>query len=105
MGSEPHFTAIRLFDNPDGWVAHFTGDAIADAYRNWRNSVFSRVGICQTRPVLFIFLRLARQRVLENTVAHLFWGDHAAIQHPAADKRRWRDVERGLYTGALCGAH
>ncbi|ANE74588.1 1,2-dihydroxy-3-keto-5-methylthiopentene dioxygenase [Dickeya solani] len=32
MGSEPHFTAIRLFDNPDGWVAHFTGDAIADAY-------------------------------------------------------------------------
>ncbi|QZN94865.1 1,2-dihydroxy-3-keto-5-methylthiopentene dioxygenase [Symbiopectobacterium purcellii] len=32
MGAEPHFTAIRLFDNPDGWVAHFTGDAIADAY-------------------------------------------------------------------------
>ncbi|MGM3160351.1 1,2-dihydroxy-3-keto-5-methylthiopentene dioxygenase [Dickeya undicola] len=32
MGSEPHFTAIRLFNNPDGWVAHFTGDAIADAY-------------------------------------------------------------------------
>ncbi|WKV49967.1 1,2-dihydroxy-3-keto-5-methylthiopentene dioxygenase [Dickeya fangzhongdai] len=32
MGSEPHFTAIRLFDNPDGWIAHFTGDAIADAY-------------------------------------------------------------------------
>ena len=29
MGSEPHFTAIRLFDNPDGWVAHFTGDKIA----------------------------------------------------------------------------
>ncbi len=32
MGSEPHFTAIRIFDNPEGWVAHFTGDAIADAY-------------------------------------------------------------------------
>ncbi|MEI7065152.1 acireductone dioxygenase [Dickeya chrysanthemi] len=32
MGSEPHFTAIRLFNNPDGWIAHFTGDTIADAY-------------------------------------------------------------------------
>lgn len=32
MGSEPHFTAIRLFDNPDGWIANFTGDRIADAY-------------------------------------------------------------------------
>ncbi len=32
MGGSPSFTAIRLFDNPTGWVAHFTGDAIADAY-------------------------------------------------------------------------
>ncbi|RLM19334.1 acireductone dioxygenase [Brenneria alni] len=32
MGPEPHFTAIRLFDNPEGWVAHFTGDKIAEAY-------------------------------------------------------------------------
>lgn len=32
MGSAPHFTAIRLFDNPDGWIAHFTGDKIADVY-------------------------------------------------------------------------
>jgi cupin superfamily acireductone dioxygenase involved in methionine salvage len=32
MGSEPNFTAIRIFDNPEGWVAQFTGDAIADAY-------------------------------------------------------------------------
>ena len=29
MGSAPHFTAIRFFDNPAGWVAQFTGDAIA----------------------------------------------------------------------------
>lgn len=29
MGSEPDFTAIRLFNNPDGWVAHFTGNDIA----------------------------------------------------------------------------
>ena len=32
MGSAPHFTAIRVFDNPEGWVAHFTGDKIADDY-------------------------------------------------------------------------
>lgn len=32
MGSSPNFTAIRLFDNPEGWVAHFTGDDIATAY-------------------------------------------------------------------------
>lgn len=29
MGSEPDFTAIRLFNNPEGWVAHFTGSDIA----------------------------------------------------------------------------
>ncbi|MDO6409258.1 1,2-dihydroxy-3-keto-5-methylthiopentene dioxygenase [Pantoea phytobeneficialis] len=32
MGSEPHFTAIRIFDNQEGWIANFTGDSIADAY-------------------------------------------------------------------------
>jgi len=32
MGSEPHFTAIRIFDNQEGWIANFTGDKIADAY-------------------------------------------------------------------------
>jgi 1,2-dihydroxy-3-keto-5-methylthiopentene dioxygenase len=30
MGSRPHFAAIRLFTTPDGWVAEFTGDKIAD---------------------------------------------------------------------------
>ncbi|WP_143871286.1 1,2-dihydroxy-3-keto-5-methylthiopentene dioxygenase [Catenovulum sediminis] len=30
MGSEPEFTAIRIFDNEEGWVAQFTGDDIAD---------------------------------------------------------------------------
>lgn len=29
MGPDPHFTAIRLFTSPDGWVASFTGDPIA----------------------------------------------------------------------------
>jgi 1,2-dihydroxy-3-keto-5-methylthiopentene dioxygenase len=30
-GEQPFFTAIRLFTTPDGWVARFTGDAIAQA--------------------------------------------------------------------------
>lgn len=29
MGAAPRFTAIRLFVNPDGWIANFTGDPIA----------------------------------------------------------------------------
>lgn len=29
MGPNPVFTAIRLFNNPEGWVATFTGDKIA----------------------------------------------------------------------------
>lgn len=28
-GERPHFTAIRLFTSPDGWIARFTGDTIA----------------------------------------------------------------------------
>ncbi len=32
MGDCPEFTAIRFFNNPDGWVAHFTGDAIANRF-------------------------------------------------------------------------
>jgi 1,2-dihydroxy-3-keto-5-methylthiopentene dioxygenase len=29
MGPEPEFTCIRLFSNPDGWIADFTGEGIA----------------------------------------------------------------------------
>lgn len=32
MGSNPNFTAVRLFTNEDGWVAKFTGDKIANEY-------------------------------------------------------------------------
>jgi 1,2-dihydroxy-3-keto-5-methylthiopentene dioxygenase len=32
MGADPQFTAIRLFTNQDGWVANFTGDAIAERF-------------------------------------------------------------------------
>ena len=32
MGAAPQFTAIRLFVNPDGWVAAFTGDDISDRF-------------------------------------------------------------------------
>jgi hypothetical protein len=29
MGPRPRFMAIRLFTNPEGWVAHYTGSGIA----------------------------------------------------------------------------
>jgi 1,2-dihydroxy-3-keto-5-methylthiopentene dioxygenase len=32
MGAAPRFTAIRLFVNPDGWVAAFTGSDIAERF-------------------------------------------------------------------------
>ncbi len=32
MGDAPSFTAIRLFTNPEGWVAQFTGDRIAERF-------------------------------------------------------------------------
>ena len=32
MGAAPRFTAIRLFVNPDGWVAAFTGSDIATRF-------------------------------------------------------------------------
>jgi 1,2-dihydroxy-3-keto-5-methylthiopentene dioxygenase len=32
MGPEPNFCAIRFFNNPEGWVAQFTGDPIASSY-------------------------------------------------------------------------
>jgi 1,2-dihydroxy-3-keto-5-methylthiopentene dioxygenase len=32
MGQAPDFKCIRFFTTPDGWVADFTGDAIADSF-------------------------------------------------------------------------
>ena len=32
MGPNPSFTAIRLFNNPEGWVAQFTGSDIAENF-------------------------------------------------------------------------
>jgi len=32
MGAAPEFTAIRLFNNPEGWVAQFTGSGIASQF-------------------------------------------------------------------------
>lgn len=32
MGPNPRFKAIRLFTNPDGWVANFTGNDIAKRF-------------------------------------------------------------------------
>ncbi|MCP9809266.1 acireductone dioxygenase [Cyanobium sp. HWJ4-Hawea] len=32
MGAEPHFCALRFFNNTEGWVAQFSGDPIAASY-------------------------------------------------------------------------
>lgn len=32
MGTRPHFTAIRFFQHPEGWVGDFTGDPIASTF-------------------------------------------------------------------------
>jgi 1,2-dihydroxy-3-keto-5-methylthiopentene dioxygenase len=32
MGPNPYFIAIRLFSNPAGWVANYTGNEIAQAF-------------------------------------------------------------------------
>ncbi|HJP99589.1 MAG TPA: acireductone dioxygenase [Rhodanobacteraceae bacterium] len=37
MGPNPNFIAIRLFTNPEGWVANFTGDGIADQFPRLEN--------------------------------------------------------------------
>ncbi|MFN3785413.1 MAG: 1,2-dihydroxy-3-keto-5-methylthiopentene dioxygenase [Thiothrix sp.] len=37
MGANPRFTAIRLFTNPEGWVANFTGSDIAARFPRLEN--------------------------------------------------------------------
>lgn len=37
MGPNPGFVAIRLFNNPEGWVANFTGNAIAERFNRLEN--------------------------------------------------------------------
>ena len=37
MGEKPYFCAIRLFNNPSGWVANFTGDPIAERFSKLRD--------------------------------------------------------------------
>jgi 1,2-dihydroxy-3-keto-5-methylthiopentene dioxygenase len=32
MGPQPRFIAIRFFNDPAGWVAHYTGSTIADRF-------------------------------------------------------------------------
>lgn len=42
MGPEPDITAIRFFDNKEGWVPHFTGDKIADAFPKFEKDYKTR---------------------------------------------------------------
>lgn len=37
MGPNPGFIAIRLFNNPEGWVANFTGCNIAERFNRLEN--------------------------------------------------------------------
>ncbi len=37
MGPNPDFIAIRLFNNPEGWVAHYTGSDIATRFNRLEN--------------------------------------------------------------------
>jgi len=37
MGPNPHFIAIRFFNNPAGWVANYTGSHIADLFSRLEN--------------------------------------------------------------------
>lgn len=37
MGPNPSFIAIRFFNNPDGWVAHYTGTDIAEQFSRLEN--------------------------------------------------------------------
>lgn len=37
MGPNPRFIAIRLFNNPEGWVANFTGSTIAERFSRLDN--------------------------------------------------------------------
>jgi 1,2-dihydroxy-3-keto-5-methylthiopentene dioxygenase len=37
MGPNPNFIAIRFFNNPEGWVANYTGSSIADAFSRLEN--------------------------------------------------------------------
>ncbi len=38
MGENPNITAIRFFDNKEGWVPHFTGTDIAQKFPKFENS-------------------------------------------------------------------
>lgn len=37
MGANPRFTAIRLFNNEEGWIAKFTGSNIAQRFNRLHN--------------------------------------------------------------------
>jgi 1,2-dihydroxy-3-keto-5-methylthiopentene dioxygenase len=38
MSEQPYFIAIRLFNNPAGWVANFTGTDIAERFPRYERS-------------------------------------------------------------------
>lgn len=43
MGPDPRFVAIRIFNNPAGWVANFTGSDIADKFPRYEPSLIPSI--------------------------------------------------------------
>lgn len=39
MGPDPEFTAVRLFTDPAGWVARFTGETIAERFPKYERGL------------------------------------------------------------------
>lgn len=39
MGEYPDFTCIRIFTNPEGWVAQYSGDKIADMFPKYESLI------------------------------------------------------------------
>lgn len=52
MGEHPHFVAVRLFNNPEGWVAQFTGDDIASRFPRWKTERGTVPSVTIRAPVL-----------------------------------------------------
>jgi len=81
MGCQPEFTAIRFFNNPEGWVARYTGAVIAESFprMSFNASVIltdiegTIASISFVKDVLFPY---ARKNIPSFVASH---GDHAGV--------------------------
>ena len=75
MGSAPNFCAIRFFDNPEGWVAQFSGDAIADHFPRLDKPNAEQLGRLRRQQQMGVNHRLkddgsGSALILWHTIAH-----------------------------------